>query len=106
VQTSSIENGYAIAIVTLTAFLIESVCGRARFIRQINQRMSAEATIRLLGDAELASDVKEVFVVRDAAAHGHLWVAKVAWKDDQLVFVSQPAKLPQYGDTKFRGSSI
>jgi hypothetical protein len=102
VQTSLIENGYAISIVTLSAFLIESVCGRACFVKRISRRMSAAAVVRSFGDPNLASDVEEVFVARDAAAHAHLWVAKVAWKGGDLVFVRRPRKLPQYGDPKFR----
>jgi hypothetical protein len=41
VQTSPVENGYAISLVTLSAFLIESVCGRACFVKRIRHRMSA-----------------------------------------------------------------
>jgi hypothetical protein len=48
VQTSLIENGYAISIVTLSAFLIESVCGRAgdpKFRRVVD--MKTRTTRRL-----------------------------------------------------------
>jgi hypothetical protein len=102
VQTSSIENGYAISVVTLSALLIESVCGRACFVKRVSRRMSAAAVVRSFGDTNLAADVEEIFVARDAAAHGHLWVAEVAWKGGDLVFVRRPRKLPPYGDAKFR----
>jgi hypothetical protein len=32
VQTSPMENGYAISIVALAAFLLDGACGRARFV--------------------------------------------------------------------------
>jgi hypothetical protein len=104
VQASPAENGYAIAIVALVAFLIEGACAKARYVKNNTKRISAVETLKWLGDANLASDVEEVFVVRDAVAHSHLWLANVSWQPDDLIFVDSPQKLPQYGDAKLTRS--
>ena len=101
VQASFVENGYAIAIVALTAFLIEGACGRARYVKGDQDEISAIKTLKRLGDDDLAADVEEVFVIRDVVAHSHLWVAQVDWQRDDLIFVNGPTKLPAYGDAKF-----
>src|SRR2546427_7714605 len=73
VQTSPRENGYAISIIALTAFLLEGACGRARYVSGWNQEQcSTAATLRHFGGSELANRVEEIFVVRDAIAHAHL----------------------------------
>ncbi len=48
VQTSFRENGYAISIIALTAFLLEGACGRVRYVSRDKPR-SAPATFRHLG---------------------------------------------------------
>jgi len=75
-------------------------CARARYVKNNTKRISAVETLKWLDDANLAADVEEVFVVRDAVAHSHLWLAKASWQADGLIFVDSPQKLPQYGDTK------
>jgi hypothetical protein len=103
VQTSVRENGYAISIIALAAFLLEGACGRARFVSGSNQRRcSAAETFRDFGRNDLADKVEEIFVVRDAIAHAHLWKAKILWTENDLRFAQPPEQLPGYGDKKFR----
>ncbi len=105
VQTSPRENGYAISIIALTAFLLEGACGRVRYVsRSKQQRCSAADTFRHFGANDLADRIEEIFVVRDAIAHGHLWTAKISWAENNLQFTQQPVKLPGYGDDKFKRS--
>jgi hypothetical protein len=126
VQTSVIENGYAIAVIGLTAFLLEGACGRARYVAGLDQegkRWSAVETLRELAKAEdtsereeaspegielsigegeetpLAEKIEEIFAVRHAIAHAHLWKAKVDEID--LRFIEPPVRLPGYGDKNF-----
>jgi hypothetical protein len=102
VQTSPMENGYAISIIALAAFLLEGACGRARFVSGLDQeRCSAADTLRQFGGNDLADKVEEIFVVRDAIAHAHLWKAKVFWTENDLRFTEPPVRLPNYGDKKF-----
>jgi hypothetical protein len=130
VQTSVIENGYAISIITLSAFLVEGACGRARYFKDLlavgipalgrclGKRWSAvetlrkfdeapvaeeiEETLREFDETPLAEKIEEIFVVRDAIAHAHLWTSKVAWTENNLKFTGHPVQLPGYGDHKFR----
>ncbi len=101
VQTSFRENGYAISIIALTAFLLEGACGRVRYVSRDKPR-SAPATFRHLGGSDLADKVEEIFVVRDAIAHAHLWAGKIAWTENDLTFAQQPVQLASYGDDKFK----
>lgn len=100
VQTSVLENGYAVSIVALTAFLLEGACGRARYVSGQKQ-CSAVGTFRALGADGLADKIEEIFVVRDAIAHAHLWKAKISWTENDLRFAQLPKRLPGYGDKKF-----
>lgn len=103
VQTSVRENGYAISIIALAAFLLEGACGRTRFVSGSNQRRcSAAETFRDFGRNDLADKVEEIFVVRDAIAHAHLWKAKILWTENDLRFAQPPEQLPGYGDKKFQ----
>jgi hypothetical protein len=103
VQTSPMENGYAVSIIALAVFLLEGACGRARFISGSNQKQcSAAKTLRDFGRNDLAEKVEEIFVVRDAIAHAHLWKAKILWTKNDLRFAQPPVRLPGYGDKKFQ----
>src|SRR6266513_2245871 len=46
VQASPAENGYAIAIVALVAFLIEGACAKARYVKNNTKRISAVETLK------------------------------------------------------------
>jgi len=102
VQTSPLENGYAISVIALAAFLLEGACGRARYISASHPKRSTPAsTLRDFGAKTLAEKIEEIFVVRDAIAHAHLWKAKILWTQNDLRFAEPPARVPGYGDTKF-----
>lgn len=107
VQAAPMENGYARSIIALTAFLFEGACGRARYIASLpsccpvcgqKKRWSAADTVREFGEIALADKIEEIFVVRHAIAHAHLWKAKVS---DDLRFIELPTRLPGYGDKNF-----
>lgn len=103
VQTSPHENGYAISIVALTAFLLEGACGRARYVSgSDDNRRSVAGTFRDFDRNDLADRVEEIFVVRDAIAHAHLWAGKIAWTENNLKFAEKAMLLPGYGDEKFK----
>jgi hypothetical protein len=102
VQAAPRENGYAISIIALTAFLVEGACARSRYVSGCQrERCSAADTFRDLGEDATADKVEEIFVVRDAIAHSHLWTAKISWTENDLRFVEAPTVLPGYGDKKF-----
>lgn len=110
VQAAPPENAYARSIIALTAFLFEGACGKARYIANLpsscpacgqKKRWSAADTVREFGEIALADKIEEIFVVRHAIAHAHLWKAKVAWVQNDLRFTELPTRLPGYGDKNF-----
>jgi hypothetical protein len=110
VQAAGPENGYARSIIALTAFLFEGACGRARYMASLQsscpacgqkKRWSAADTVREFGEIALADKIEEIFVVRHAIAHAHLWKAKVSWVQNDLRFTELPTRLPGYGDKNF-----
>jgi hypothetical protein len=102
VQAAPRENGYAVSIVALAAFLLEGACARARYVAGSQKERSLAAdTFRDLNENAIADKVEEIFVVRDAIAHSHLWTAKISWTENDLRFAEAPARLPGYGDKKF-----
>jgi hypothetical protein len=102
VQTSPRENGYAISIIALSAFVLEGACGRARYVCGSGQKQCSPAdTLRDFGESGLAQRIQEIFVVRDAIAHAHLWTAKISWAENNLELLGPPVQLPGYGDKKF-----
>ena len=98
VQTSPLENGYAIAIIPLVAFVLEGASGRTRYISR-QEQCSPMDTFRGLGASDLADRIEEIFVVRDVIAHAHLWKAHISW---DLQFKKLPVRVPGYGDKKFQ----
>jgi len=102
VQASRNENGYSVSIAILAALAIESVCNRVRYVLGDTDRKEAFQTLREdLGAVELADDVEEVFVVRDAIAHNHLWEATIAENDEKGLDLISATLRPGYGDKKF-----
>src|SRR5215475_4537740 len=83
-QTSPPENGYAMSIIALTAFFFEGACGRARHFKDLatkrkprRKQPTAAKTVREFNKPALAERIEEIFVVRHAIAHAHLWKAKI-----------------------------
>src|SRR5436190_20465614 len=62
VQAAPRENGYAISIIALTAFLLEGACGRARYVAGSDrERSSAVDTLRSFGENGIADKIEEIF---------------------------------------------
>src|SRR5436309_13068237 len=91
VQAAPRENGYAVSIIALAAFLLEGACGRARYVSASDSKRALAAdTFRDLGEDNTADKIEEIFVVRDTIAHAHLWSAKIYWTENDLRFVEPP----------------
>lgn len=102
VQAAPSENGYAIAIIALAAFLVEGACNRARYVVGQRGKSSASNTLRAFQQHSIADRLDEVFVVRDVVAHGHIWIANVVMDAGGLTHAGPPTLLPGYGDERFR----
>jgi hypothetical protein len=101
VQAGMLENGYAVSVIILSALIVESALNRTRYVRNEHQREGAIDTLKRLGTGDLASDIEEVFVLRDIIAHNHIWTAAMRWDDNSGMALDSAEKLPVYGDQKF-----
>src|SRR5918996_6355327 len=74
VQTGRGENGYSVAIVVLAVMLLESAINMIRYHERCTGRMHvAKYFATICPDPELAEAIDEVFGVRDAIVHNHVW---------------------------------
>jgi len=101
VQASGVENGYAASIIVLSIVVVESALNRTRYVRKEHEREHPIDTLSRLGARDIADDAEELFVVRDAIAHNHLWDATFRWDDEVGMRLSSARRLPGYGDKKF-----
>jgi len=81
------ENDYALSIVLLSVVMLESFIGRVSFLQEQHgpkgkprgRRTSIPEYIASLRRSfPLQKSLTEVFVLRDAIAHGHVWTLKVS----------------------------
>lgn len=88
-----IERSHAIAIVTMSAFAIESGAARLRVSGQWRPTggRPADSPIPFLRDGlpkfsrRLLASTEELFAVRNAVAHNHIWEMRGTWKDERFV---------------------
>lgn len=88
-----IERSHAIAIVAMSAFAIESGAARLRLTRQWQPEAgkSADSPIPFLRDGlpdfsrRLLGSTEEVFAVRNAVAHNHIWEMSGTWTDERFI---------------------
>ena len=102
VKASTPENGFSVAIIVLAVLLLESAIGRTQFVKNIPVPDKPIAFVTSAFPLSgFSSKIEELFVVRDAIAHNHLWEAQFEW-DDQLgmKFVTPPTQRSG-GDNKF-----
>jgi hypothetical protein len=105
VETGGVENGHAAAIVMLAAVLFEATINLTRYQKKelITQktRHPTDYFAKISLYPELAKDIEEVFAVRDAIAHNHLWDAQVGCDENgTLKFTDTPSLVEGYGDKR------
>lgn len=107
-QASSYENGYAVSIIVLTVFLIESIVARTKKLQSFhisitNSRSPLDFIRTAYPGSGFESKIEELFVVRDVIAHNHVWEAPFT-SDSQgkMRVICAPALQAGYGDKKYR----
>lgn len=101
VQASPLENGYSLAIITLTVLMVESAVSRTQYMMKIDPPRKALEFIKQEFPNELFQRVEELFVVRDTIAHNHVWEANVSWDEDGKLKLVDAQLVKGYGDKKF-----
>lgn len=102
VQSSMPENGYSCAVVVLSAVVLESALNRTRYLRKDPPvpRHVSDYFKTISSDHDLTEEVNEVFAIRDALVHNHLWEAKI--DQVEMTFISPAKLLPGYGNERFQ----
>ncbi|MFH2036454.1 MAG: hypothetical protein ABIJ45_08630 [Candidatus Zixiibacteriota bacterium] len=111
VQVSPLENGYAVAIITLTVFCLESYLIRSRQImidfNKYEKPLRKEHVIDFFKNGFkneiLLLELTELIIIRDVIAHNHIWDVDIDWTTNGLEFANEPKHLgrPLFGDKKF-----
>lgn len=101
VQASPLENGYSLAIITLTVLMVESAVSRTQYMMKLAPPQKALEFIKREFPNDLFERVEELFVVRDTIAHNHVWEANVYWDEDGKLRLVDAQRVKGYGDKKF-----
>jgi len=76
VQASTLENGYSCSIIVMCGLMIESAIARVKFDQDIEDPKSALQYVKVyFPEYERFDELEELFVIRDAIVHNHIWEA-------------------------------
>src|SRR5437870_3913166 len=81
VQTGQRENGYSLAIIILAITVLESALNRTAYVRG-EPPDGPEYFASLSSDKTLVAEVEELYAVRNAIVHNHVWEAKFIWDEN------------------------
>ena len=101
VQASPLENGYSLAITTLTVLMVESAISRTQYRMKITPPQKALEFIKKEFSNDLFQKIEELFVIRDTIAHNHVWEANVYWDENGKLKLVDAQLVKGYGDKKF-----
>lgn len=107
IQTSPYENGYSVAIISLTVFMIESIVVRIKKLTNNHTRNPLDFILNLINqdspNLDFYHKIKELFVVRDVIAHNHVWEAQFTNNSrGDMELVDNPILQDGYGDKKYK----
>lgn len=102
VQASPPENGYSVSIIVLTVLLIESAIGRTQYVMgQTAEKHPLTFVGKAFPTYGFEDRLKELFVVRDAIVHNHVWVARFTLDEEDGMKLVEANLRKNYGDGKF-----
>ena len=105
------ENGYALSIVLLSVVMLESFVGR---VSDLQARPGAKGKTKAFRTSvasyitqlrktfTLEKSLTEVFVLRDAIAHGHVWSLQVSSNERHGQLLQSAALGAAYGNEQFK----
>ncbi len=99
-QTGQGENGYSLAIIILAVVVLESALNRTAYVRGETPN-GPEYFAAICRDKQLSAEVEELFALRNAIAHNHLWEANFVWDESGTMRFTEPPQLRKgYGDKR------
>lgn len=112
VHASSKENGLSLAIIALLVIMVESAIGRVRYDLLGEDGCLKDKHFKVLRfftsqfpECALTESMKEIFVIRDAVAHGQLYVDEIILDETAGMRLQSPRFVGGYGDDK-RNESV
>lgn len=105
VQSGYFEHGYAASVILLLVAMFESYVVRVRYV----QRPAVPTTLRTAIDILLhlyprlrhRKALTDVYVVRDAIFHNHLWEIEYSWGCSPAMVLHGAVRDPAFGDKKY-----
>lgn len=105
VASAYYEHGYAASVILLLVAMLESYIVRVRFIRQTEipdeYRSAIKVLLHLYPRLRYRKALTDVYVVRDAIFHNHLWQIEFSWGSSPGMVLHGAVKHPAFGDTKY-----
>lgn len=103
VQASPLENGYSVALVVLSALMLESFIARTQYVIGQSPPSAPIDFVRSeFPESGFSDKIEEIYVLRDAIAHNHLWETKFKWDEKLGMKLVSANPASGYGDKKFR----
>jgi hypothetical protein len=105
VQSGYYEHGYSASVILLLVAMFESYVVRVRYINKGAVPNTVRSAIEILSHVYPSIRNKkaltEVYVLRDAVFHNHLWEIEFSWGDSPAMVMHGATKHPAFGDKKY-----
>lgn len=89
IQSGFYVNGFSASICLLAVACLESYVTRVQFVQKSrNQNIDRTSVVeylpRLYTDFPYINELTEIYILRDAIIHNHLWEMEFNWEDNQI----------------------
>lgn len=110
VQTNSATNGYSVSLILLTIAYLESAISRTKYVmfdrgiasKSVCKKSCHDFFRMCFENHELADKMEELYVVRDAITHAHVWDSSLKKGIGDMEFLKSPKLVKALsGDPKF-----
>jgi len=95
------DNGYSVGIIVLTILMLESFVRRASLVLEDEYDNVFKYIKNTFSDYSRIDILEELFVLRDAIVHNHLWSMNASWDERGIMHVSDINHLAG-GDKKYK----
>lgn len=101
-RTRHFERGLSMSVILHAVVMFESWLARSRFDANIYEKRALDYYDSLRQTHQSLPDVTEIFVLRDALAHNHLWRLETDWSEEPT---TRLLGLILGGDSKYRAAT-
>jgi hypothetical protein len=105
VQSAYFEHGFAASVVLLLVAMFESYVVRVRYIQRAGVptglRNALDVLTHLYPRLRHRKALVDVYVLRDAIFHNHLWEIEYSWGGSPSMMLHAAVKHPAFGDKKY-----